>query len=353
MHDYKTSDIHIVKAVPKDSENVYGVVAADTITPQRPTIIVIGGELTFTPRSANYYIKQIKTALKSGDVTDADIYSVYYDFGSRDAGVERINLFKRAGHKLRKTGRLQFVIDKHTEAMDSNEPTPRYIEQLYNKVIHPILVLDTNGVQVDGTAQNASYIRFYAHSHGAATLYMLGQYMADKLKEMGVSAADIRKIQRNIIVIQHGPIAPLEHPKFTTLSFISASDTRMNFHNIFSDYVADNWADLPPAYFPQGGAHIFAVGETSTKIGEEHKNDGLVSAQALTDDGILLFEAERNSIVNAMRYSGQPVPKIDKLVDGGNVCLNDLRYNGEWFYALMLQDIKNQRQQIPEHDYQK
>lgn len=343
MHDYKPSNIDIVKAVPKDDKNVWGVVAAGTIVPQRPTIIIIGGELTFTPRNANYYIKQIKSTLESASITDADIYSAYYDFGSRDPGVERINLFKRAGHKLRKTGRLQFVIDSYTDLMDSNEPTPRYIEQLYNKIILPILVLDTNGVQVDKTAYNASFVRFYAHSHGAATLYMLGQYMAAKLKTMGVSPAAIRQIQRNIIVIQHGPIAPLEHPKFTTLSFMSASDTRMNFHNKFSDYVTDNWADLPPVYFPQGGAHVFAVGETNTGFGEEHKNDGLVKPQALTDDGILLFEAERNAIVNAMRWAGQPVPTIDKLVNGGNVNLDDLRYNGEWFYLLMKQDIKNQR----------
>lgn len=352
--EYKPSNAHVIKSVQKTSENEYGVIDVDAIDIHRPCIVVLGGELTDNPRFANHYIKQIKQVL--GEYSNmTDIYSIYYNFGSRDTDSERVNIFRKAGHRIRNTTKSIQEINANIDHMSATEPTPQYIKQLYNVLLNPILVSGANGTRVPAStvAQRASNIRFYAHSHGAAVATMLGEYMAKQMKSMGYSANEIRSVQKNIIVIQHGPITTLEHPRFTTLSFASASDTKMNLHNRFSEYAADNSFDLFPSYFPQGGAHLFAAGEISTFITKEHDNEGLTKPETLTEDGQIILSAERNAIVNAVRGAGKPVPAIRDLVSGPGVNFDMLAANGDWFYKNMLVDIKNQPKQIPTHDYQK
>ena len=354
MMEYKPSSARVIKSVPKTPENEYGVIDVDAIDIHRPCIIALGGELTNSPRFANHYIKQIKQVL--GEYSHmTDIYSIYYDFGSRDTDSERVKIFRNAGHRIRNTAKPIQEINKKIEHMSATEPTPKYIQQLYNILLNPILVsgADSTRMPASTVAQRASNIRFYAHSHGGAVATMLGDYMAQQMKSLGYTVAEIRTVQKNIIVIQHGPITPLEHPRFTTLSFASASDTKMNLHNRFSEYAADNSFDLFPSYFSQGGAHLFAAGEISTFITKEHDNEGLIKPETLTEDGQIILSAERNAIVNAVRSAGNPVPAVRDLVSGPGIDFDMLAANGEWFYKNMITDIKNQPKQILVHDYQK
>lgn len=353
--EYKPSDAYVLKSVPKTPEYEYGVMPVDAINPERPLIVVFGGELTNIPRHANHYIKQIKSVLGDAGISDADIYSIYYDFGSRDTESERIQLFRNAGHKIRNLGKNIKDIDNNIEHMSKTEPVPNYIKRLGNILLNPILVSGANGTRVPAeiAAKRASNVRFYAHSHGAAVITMLGNYMTNKMNQMGYSPSEIKQIQKNIIVIQHGPITPLERPRFTTLSFASASDTKMNLHNKFSEYASDNSFDMFPSYFSQGGTHLFVAGEISTLITKEHDNDGLTNPEHLTEDGQVIISAERNAIVNSIRMAGQPVPRISALVSGNGVNFDALEVNGNWFYRNMLSDLKLQRPQNSEPDYQK
>ncbi len=352
---YKPSSVHIIKSVPKSETNEFGVVDVEAIDPTKPLIVAFGGELTNIPRYANHYIKQIKHVLNTAGIFGTDIYSIYYDFGSRDTESERIQLFRAAGHKIRNLSNNIETIDANIAHMQAAEPTPIYIQQLGSILLTPMLASGAEGTRVsaDIIAKRASNVRFYAHSHGAVAITMFGDYMYDKMKQLGYTAKEIKQVQQNIIVIQHGPITPLEHPRFTTLSFASASDTKMNLHNKFSEYTADNYFDLLPAYFPQGGAHLFAAGEISTSIAKEHDNDGLVNTEQLTEDGQIIFAAERNAIVNSIRMAGHTAPDVRELVSGDGVNFDILTANGEWFYKNMISDIKSQPKQIPTHDYQK
>ena len=303
--EYKPSNAHIIKSVPKTPENEYGVISVDAIDPTRPLIVVFGGELTGIPRYANHYIKQMKSVLRNAGISDVDIYSIYYDFGSRDTESERVQLFRAAGHKIRNLSRNIKEIDSNIAHMSETEPVPNYIKVLGNILLNPILVSGANGTRVPAeiAAKRASNVRFYAHSHGAAAITILGNYMADMMKKMGYNPKEIKQIQKNIVVIQHGPITPLEHPRFTTLSFASASDTKMNLHNKFSDYASENSFDLYPSYFSHGGANLFATGEISTKLAKEHDNDGLTNPENLTEDGQIIMAAQRNA------YGGSPHTK--------------------------------------------
>lgn len=354
MSEYKVSNAYVLKSVPKSDDAPYGVITVDTIDTNRPTIIALSGELTDNPRFANHYIKQLKQVLANGDVDNATIYSVYYDFGSRDTTSERVQLFQRACHRIRNMSQDINTINAKIKMMDENEPSPKYIEQLYNILLAPILATDDSGMRPDinTVAQRASYIRFYAHSHGAAVATMLGKIMAQKMSKMGYKISEIRAVQQNIIVIQHGPITPLERPNFTTLSFASASDTKANLHNRLYEYAFDNSFDLYPSYFGRAGAHVFTAGTLSTSLTKEHDNDGLLNNDILTEDGRIIFAAQRNAIINSIRYAGQPVPPIRELVSGESVDFDEMATNGAWFCKLMMSEIKNQIPQIPTHDYQ-
>lgn len=358
---YIPSSAGVIKAVARTDENIYGTQEVDKITPGVPAIVIMGGELTYIPRFANYYIKQMKQVLAENNVSGTDIYSVFYEFGSRDAELERVQMFRVARHRLRNLRRNPDVAASKTQHMLETEPTANYIKRLYEIIIHPILVLDTNGVQPDiaATLRNASKLRFYCHSHGAAVVRMLGDMMRDEMAKMGFGALDIKRIQKNIVVIQHSPMVPLEYPRFTTLSFVSASDTKMNFHNTFSEYALENNMNILPSYFPQAGAHLFATGQMYTKRGKEHDFVGLLrdGDAALTDDGRVIFAAERNAITNAVKsvIADVQTPSVRELVNGGPdaVDFDDLVRNGEWFYKLMMMELKMLRQQNPKHGNQK
>ncbi len=353
--DYKPSNVRIIKSVPKTPDNEYGVVDVDAIDFNSPCIVVFGGELTDNPRFANHYIKQMKHVLGEQDAQRVNIYSLYYDFGSRDTNSERVQLFRAAGHRIRNMSTPIEKINQNIEHMAQTEPTPKYIQRLYDMIINPILVSGAAGTRLDINivAQRMSNVRFYAHSHGAAVISMLGTYTVQKMKVMGYGAREIRNALRNIVVIQHGPITPLEHPDFTTLSFASASDTKMNLHNKFSEYAYENSCDLFPSYFDRGGANLFAAGEVSTLITKEHDNEGLTNPEHLTEDGQIIFDAERNAIRNSMRMAGQPTPSVRDLVAGPGVNFDMLAANGQWFYRNMITDLKSQMKQNPKHDYQK
>ena len=333
--EYKPSDAHIVKAVPVSDDAPYGVKEVQAITPNRPSLVVFGGELTDCARHANHYVKQMHQILDEHNMSGVDVYSVYYDFGSRDSNLERRMLFRNAGRRLAKLDDEEKIV-LH---MRETEATPKYIEKLYKILCEPLLA--------QNATNNASKLRFYAHSHGAAAIYMLGKYMARQMQKNGFSATEINTIQKNIVAIQHGPIAPLENPNFMTLSFASASDTRMDMHNIFSKYVYLNAENLYPSYFNQCGMHLFVGGQLKNNFRGEHDNTGMLKSEKelLTSDGEVILAAERNAIINSLKAAknNQPTPTVSQMVSGNGVDFQEMKSNGEWFYQTMLNDVKNRR----------
>ena len=357
MTEYKNSNAGIIKAVPKTADNQYGIIEVDVVPAGRPTMVVLGGELTYIPRFANHYLGQIRRVLEAANVTGAELYSVYYEFGSRDADIDRINLFRRAKRKLLNMKRNRQAMEFKTEQMATNEPNPVYLDKLYNAIMRPI-IFDNNTqtpYDVQTAAKNASLLRFYTHSHGGAAVTELGAMMAKDMRKMGFTNTQIKNILQNVVVIQHAPITTLENPLFTTLTFASASDTRMNLYNLFSEFAYENAMNMYPSYFSQNGAHLFAAGQIMSTMAGEHDNAGLIETARLTDDGKVIMAAERNAIINSMQSAidGNATPTVDKLVGGDGVDWDDLVRNGNWFYDNMLKNIKRHKKRIPAPDYQK
>lgn len=345
---YIPSDAAVVRAVPKSFDHPYGVMPVDAITADVPTIVVLSGDLSYLPRHANHYIKEIRQVFVDAGVQVPEIYATYYTFGSRDAYTERIQMFRAAGHKIINLNRDEKLFEKRAKHNAETEPNPLYIERLFEIIIRPIITGDV--AQIEQKAQN---LRFYAHSHGGAVLRMLESKMKAELKKMNMPAKQIQTIMQRVVAVQHGPIAPLENPDFTTLTFASASDFTMDTQNQFSEYIHNHSEDVYPSYFSQNDAHLFVVSQISKNMASEHNGTGLKLADSdiLTEDGKVLFAAERNAIINSVRTTD--VPNVAVLVHGEAVDFESMKHSGDWFYKMMLADIRSQMQQNPKRGNQK
>ena len=362
--EYRVSDAVVLKSVPKDAdENPYGITEVMSLQPGRPSVVMFGGEYTSMPLAANHYIKYMKNLLAENHIsdTDVDIFSAYYLWGSRHADTERDQLFRDQGRETHGLGwRTMLYRANKLQAMNMHELMPRYIEVLFDVVVRP-LILDKTGVRFDiNTAlSHVGRVWFYAHSHGAAVVYMLGEYMAKKMRQYKYSDAEIRRIQNAVCVVQHGPTAPLEHTRFKTLSFMSASDTVSNQRNIFY-YRLNKYADcVGPMFINRWGMNLFVCGHLWDDKDMEHDDRGMLNAdfRRLTPEGKIVIGAERNAILNLIKrtVNGSATTQyaIADLVSGDGIDFQTLLMGGRNFYNNMYGDLHVKYPQNPKHGRQR
>lgn len=350
---YTLSSAKILKKVQKTKRNPFGYIMVETIPVDKPSVIAFGGELATYERATNSYAKQIQTLLLENNIQDVDVYSVMYDFGSGDAKLERAEQFRIAGRRLANENVhpiVKNILEVTLNKMRNNEPVPNYVKQLFEILLRP-RISDSASLPLkpEEAIQKIRKIKFVAHCQGAATIWQLANYMYDEMIKMGYDKNDVKNIQKELFVIQHSPVAPLNKQKFTTLSFASAEDTMMrNHNNIFADWFSENSADVVPCYFDENHGNLFITGRLNKVPFNEHSNKGLtqeeLDALPLTDDGKIIFTAERNAIVNAAKKSikGAPITSVAEIVDGNGIDFKELKQNGDNLYAIMLSDVRRQ-----------
>lgn len=331
----------IMRRVTKSDTCVYGAVPATTIAPDKPCLVVFGGELTRTIKDANYYAAILIRLIDFYGIRGVDLYSVYYDFDTSDRRAERKNAFINARSKILHKDYKKQIVDT------------QYIQELYDIIIQPRIVGPDHNKLPDLVAlQNIRNLIIYTHSHGSVPAYAFQAIMADNMRKYGYEPKVIRDIMKNLLVIQHAPVSPLEKSKFNTVSFMSANDTKMNFHNKFSKYVYEHNEDLLPSYFPLG--NFFAVYGFTYQLIDEHQITGLVpnkNQDMLTPDGAIIMAAERNAIINGLDAArrGVPIPAVRDLIapvlptDVVRPDFDTLAQNGEFFMRLMQHDIRAQK----------
>lgn len=359
---YIPTSAEIIKRVPKTPDNQYGCITVNSVPVDTPSVVALGGELTTTAQAANSYAKTLQNVLNENKVYGVDVYSVTYHFGSSNPGLERAEQYRIAGRRLVKDENLNPIVQHTRELtlrdMRKNEPVPNYVRQLYNILMRP-RITDAAGapVNVDDAISRVHRIKFYAHCHGASTLWQMANLMYEDMKKLGYTPAETQRIQHEVFVIQHSPIAPLTGQRFTTLSFASAEDTMMQHHNnLFADWIYENSADIVPSFFDGTKGNIFVAGRLKEKSFREHDHSGLAATDEdiwpLTADGKIIFGAERNALVRAAQHAtvGAPIPSAEQMVDGNGIDFAQLKKNGEILYKVMLNDL---RQQNLKHDYQK
>lgn len=316
-------EIHLTPSAP---------VPGDTVA-----VVAIGGELTNTEAKADSYAKMLRRLMAENDIDGASVYSVYYLFGNHDANSERIELFRRAGRRV-------LCRQKNPQKI------PDYVAKIYDAVLRPrISSADGKRIPTPEAEARIGRLTLYAHCHGAAVIVQMANLMRRDMAKMGYTNAEIDKIQKNLLVVQHSPIAPLEHPRFTTLSFASAEDTQMNHYNTVSEYIAGNSADVLPSYLSFLGENLFVASKLKSTFGKEHDHRGMLrdddTRHNLTPDGKIIFAAQRNALINGVRRSqaGASMPPVSKLVsDDRIVNFDDLNTNGEFLKRIMTFDLQQQ-----------
>ena len=357
---YSQSGITVIHRVPKSKDSPYGANVIKSVPIDKPAFIVLGGELTGDLRGANSYAKRLQILLYENNIPTVDVYSVAYQFGSRHPGLERKSLFKTARRKIENftTPITRDKFAKISDNMQRNEPTPNYIKQLFNILVRPRIVDGMNKpFNVAVAVKNVSKMKIYAHCHGAAAVWQLANYMYDEMKKLGFDEKDIKKIQSGLLVIQHSPIAPLVNQRFFTISFASAEDSMMQHHNNYiSEWMGKNSGDIVPAFFDSKYGNFFVAGRLKELAFKEHDYIGLLPSDEelwpLTDDGKIIFAAERNAIVRAANDAvrGITTHSVRDLTNGNGVDFDALKNSGDMLYKIMIKDLC---QQTPKPDRQK
>lgn len=354
---YVPSSIKIIRRVPKTADNPYGCINVDDIPTDKPVLITLGGNLTKTARDANFYASQMSNLLHENDINGIDIYSIAYNFASMNPFLKRLEIFNLAGHKRHKE-ELQKNDVLTLKEMNEHEPTPNYIKQLFDVIFLP-RISNEHGLRIKSAdaIKNMRGVKIYAHCHGALVMWQLANYMREEMMKMGYSPAEIKKIQKELLIIQHSPVAPLTQQKFTTISFASAEDTLTPYHNnAFSDWLYDNAQDVVPCYFDESRGNIFIAGHLQTESSAEHKNTGLTKLEMdrnpLTPDGKIIFTAERNALLQSAKDAilKAPIKSVKELVNGNGVDFEQLKNNGNYIYKIMINDLRRQNLRP---DYQK
>ncbi len=356
---YLPTDAHLIKRIPASNYAEFSCERVDSVPVDIPVVVAFGGELTDSDRGANSYAKMLEIVFEENGISGINIYSVIYDFGTSDSKLERINLFKKAGRKINSFDNAYIKVqnERMLKLMQDKEPVPNYVKKLFDILLLP-RISDSNGKKL--SAKEAKFrigkIKFYAHCHGAATIWQIGHLMHEKMLKLGYSIQEVKDVEQNLLVVQHSPIAPLDKNNFLTLSFASAEDTMMDHHNKMSEYIYDNSADVIPCFFKRPYGNIFVGGHLKVQKFQEHDHRGLLKDEGtdefLTEDGKIIFTAERNALINGAKHSlqGGKMPNISELTSGNGVNFEELKANGDAFYKIMLKEL---RQQNPKHDYQK
>ncbi len=316
-----------------------GTVRVDKIPRDAPALIAFGGEGARSERIGNYYAGKLYRALVTGGVSGVKIYAALYNIDRNDSRELRHNAFKRAGRK---------VIAEY-RGMIRPTPTTAHIENFYNVAIKPRL-FDDDGTRLDtGIATN--YIRrlkFFAHCHGATIIQEMAAVMAQQMQAGGYSSDEITQIQRQLLVVQYAPIAPLEKSAFTTISFASSGDRFMQYHsNLFAKYIADMGENTPAAFFGEHAGNIFIAPQINTSPLMEHELEEIADVKnkfqyQFSPDGLVIYTAMYNALTRGAKHSLAcgPLPDMKSLTDGDGADFDKLRKNGDAIYAQMLADLR-------------
>jgi len=360
----RTTHAKIAHRIPKTDTCIYGIEPITNIPIDKPCVIAFGGEGTHSIKEANYYASLLKKWMDYCEITNIEIYSVYYyeteesynpdaitreptdtpnaivseNVKCSDRPQERANAFTQARSKILNPDATIYDVDTN------------YIHELYDAIIRP-RISDKNGNKLpDNKAlQNIRNIIFYTHSHGSTPVRAFQDIMFSDMHELGYDPATITNIMKNLLVVQHAPMSPLEKSKFNTVSFMSANDTDLDFHNKFSEYIIEHNADIAPSYFELGNffvAHSF----TQDYLLEHQIIDLLPDAgqTILTPDGAIIMAAERNAVINGARavLNNKSMPDVKHLIspvsnsDTVRPNFDIMAKNGKFFMDVMQKDLR-------------
>ncbi len=349
---YYPSRIQVIKYMPGPSEDECSCILAKSVPADIACLVTLGGALTNSPHTANSYSHEIYSLVPKDIAPQVNLYSVAYDFGSYNRYLAREELFNRTDKYIKSKYNNDPVMKKYLidlyHTMQQKEPVPQYVQEIFDTFIYPRI---SPAHDINATIKNLQRITFYAHCYGAVVLCQLSKYMHEQMHDMGYTDPEISQAQRAIFAVQHSPIAPLTTHSFSTVSFASAADVQMHkYSNMFSQWLLKNRGKIPPCFFDKPYGNFFITDQLTELSFREHEPLGLLKPNnqmwELTDNGEIIFSAERNALVNMIRQSVIQCPQmtIADLVSGQNVNFAEMKKHGEELYKTMLGQLRRQNQ---------
>lgn len=308
-----------------------------------PCVLILGGENTNSPSIACSYFRSIKDTLENNQITTGlNLYSAYYDLGTRNNDLDRFNLFYqfRDIKQLTDIHASYMLGDLYSYPLYNVEP--QYINDIYNTALRPRLYTKNGQLMpTNKIAKNLRNMVIFAHCHGTYVVRMLEQKMlADANLQKILSKKP--KLLQNLLVVNHAPFAPLENCQFTSLSFTSASDTQACLYTKLDYRMKSAPSECPPSFLGPEFGNLVVSDRLKHDITTEHSHIGLRGSNftdaKLTRNGKILFTVERNALlkgVNAIIKS-KPMPTIPQMLSTKYTSYEELKRRGMQMYRHFM-----------------
>lgn len=355
MTSYTPSDISFIKRTDINDEFGTYYIQAKKIPTDTPIVFVLGGNSAINDSESYRYLMAAHGVMKQENLGDIDTYSAVYRFNSSDPEINRANLFRKPTKMpaVKRTVTLDMETEKQLLKMQQNEPVPNSVRKLYRELILP-RISNHAGERTDVASASRAMrnITIWGHCYANVLLGYLERLMEDEMLSMKYTITEIKNIQSNLLAILHSPDGPIGNSAFNILSFASAGNISVDFHNHLHKQIKDRSEFIKPGFLPGRRGNIVFAKRIRTRDNEEHKAGGMTDVihptNSFTFNGHTIITAERNALVNGINSSirGDAIPSVRDLISGPDVNFDELEQNGNDLYETVLKSTRDLKRSL-------
>ena len=229
-----SSQISIGKKVEKSTDNRFGYEKVKSIEADEVCVLFLGGNGSQFDKVAHGYIKPVVELLKENGLSDkVNVYGITYDFGDYFEWQKALEMqMKQHGHKP--VHSPEFLENVHQDTKE-----PQFLKQLFDKFILPRISRLNGKVKLSAkeAATNLNKLKIIAHCFGGYAALELEKMSLNKMKALGYTPEETKKIQKQLQIIGINPYCPLGVQKSDMFSVISAQDNEVTHNNMFEKYI--------------------------------------------------------------------------------------------------------------------
>lgn len=204
----------------------------------------------------------------------------------------------------------------------------QYIDELFHRVMLPRISDNGARLPVATAMERVRKINVVAHCHGAYVAQRLEEKMWQKMRELGYTPSEMKRIQSQMLIVAHAPACPLGKSHSRFISFMSSYDYMIERpKNWVSQYVrakqaseskemmetgnaAGDW--LPPSFLSEKNGSVFLIhkgfdwvmdGGSNGPSTDEHNNTHYLPCVGQNMNGKLLGAIAGNILINGIENS--------------------------------------------------
>lgn len=389
------SSIEIGLRTQKTDDNPYGYTKVDNVPADEVCVLYLGGDGATTDKAANGYAKIIKDEILADVDPSIPVYSVTYNFEDHNKTIARkVSQIKHHTEVLSSNEDIDKTLSKATE----EEYNPKYVDDLFKKVILPRITLH-NGkgkLSTEEVCRRIRKLNIVAHCHGGYTALKLEEKMQEAMTLIGYSNDERKKIQSQLLIVAHAPACALGVSRSQFVSFKSVYDSNTpRKNNFFDRYIEsrkaeecrrfaaeedqnidkikqNRWFNLKPCFFAGKQGNLFLIkqkyewieGEGPFLINQDEHNNVQYKDRSQTKEGRMMAYFAKTILENGIKNSLQqerafvPLPPIESLVLNGNAAMTskevkafeEMKENGKAFRKEICQVAINTHTKMASKD---